>query len=81
MIYLKNAVVFAGALDFEKVASVLGDNWWNDSENIYCAPTSCLTESELKGLGVQSGSGCDLIVAIYHEEHMTWEKHENSHSK
>ena len=45
MIYETNCLIFLEN-DIWMLKSVLGERFWNDTENIRCVPTRCVTDEE-----------------------------------
>jgi len=63
MIYETNCVILTGE-ERIKIYNVLGERYWNDSENIYCAPISQLTDDELKKLGIKNRRAQYLVAEM-----------------
>jgi hypothetical protein len=63
MIYETNCLILT-AEHRDKIIDVLGDRYWNDTENIYCAPISRLTDAELEKLGVTNRRAQYLVAEM-----------------
>jgi len=60
-----NCLVLKGKESSDLIFEIFGERYWNDTENIFCAPTSELEDSEIEKLekaGVKHVKAAQFLI-------------------